>query len=119
MYLNVYDVLSMVTLGATLCDTFTRVDVDTVQALPHDDLFSLARWYEHLDLTEQAETIYVTALRSARHEHEEKLCLEALAALYKRLDRYADAEPLWQTLATLSPGDPTACLELAKYHEST
>src|SRR5258708_7644427 len=52
IYHNLFDVLSMVTLATVLCDTFARVDTP---ALPHDDLISLARWYEALDMLPQPE----------------------------------------------------------------
>ncbi len=116
MYHNLFDVLSMVTLATCLCETFSRADV---QALPHEDLLSLARWYEDLAMPQQAEAIFVEALRAARHDADQRLCLEGLAALYKKQERRAEAEPLWQALATLSPSDPAPRLDLAKYHEWT
>lgn len=116
MYHNLYDVLSMVTLATHLCETFSSADI---HELPHDDLLSLARWYEDLDLPQEAESIYAAALKASQREANQKLCLENLAALYKKQDRRAEAEPLWQALATLSPADPSPRLELAKYHEWT
>ncbi|MEP7285132.1 MAG: ribonuclease H-like domain-containing protein [Chloroflexota bacterium] len=115
MYHNLLDVLSMVTLATTLCDTFTRSDM----ALPHDDLLSLARWYEQLNMTEQAENTFWAALKAARHDAQHIACLEGLAAMLKRQDRHSDAEPLWEALATLSPLDSAPRIELAKYHEWT
>src|SRR5262249_49787895 len=56
---------------------------------------------------------------ASRHDYDKKCCLESLAGLYKRLDRHAEAEPLWQAIATISPTDPAPCIELAKYHEWT
>jgi uncharacterized protein YprB with RNaseH-like and TPR domain len=116
IYHNLFDVLSMVTLATYLCQTFTRADTQT---LPYDDVISLARWYERLQLIEQAEAVYLSALNAARHDYDRKYCLESLAALYKRLDRHVEAEPLWQAVATICPNDPSPCIELAKYHEWT
>src|SRR5258708_34055157 len=112
MYDKLCDVLSMVTLATNLCSTFTRADV---KALPRDDLLSLARWYENLGLVPQAESVFIAALNASRHDYDRRVTLECLAALYKRQDRRAEAEPLWQTLATLSPTNPEPCIELAKY----
>jgi tetratricopeptide (TPR) repeat protein len=116
IYHNLIDILSMVTLAATLCDTFSRADAT---ALPHQDLLSLARWYEQLNMIEQAETTYQAALHNARHIYDQKFCLEALAAMFKRLDRDDEAASLWRAWADLAPNEVTPRLELAKYHEWT
>ncbi|HLY28526.1 MAG TPA: ribonuclease H-like domain-containing protein [Aggregatilineales bacterium] len=122
MYHNLYDVLSMVTLATTVCQTFAQSYAPATigpaaDTLPQDDLLSLARWYESLGKVQEAEGAYQSALRAARHENDQRLCLQGLANLFKRQERLAEAEPLWQTLVALSPGDPDPCLELAKYHE--
>jgi hypothetical protein len=106
----------MVTLATTLCETFSNADI---QALPHDDLLSLARWYADLELPQQAEALFADALKAARRDADQIMCLEGLAALYKKQDRRAEAEPLWQALAMLIPSDLASRLELAKYHEWT
>src|SRR5206468_3362186 len=59
MYHNLMDVLSMVTLATELCSVFSRPEPP---ALPHDDLLSLARWYEALEMVPQAEAAYTAAL---------------------------------------------------------
>jgi uncharacterized protein len=116
IYHNLIDILSMVTLAATLCDTFSRADA---QALPYQDLLSLARWYEQLGMTDQAEAAYKVALHSARHVFDQKFCLEALAAMYKKVERDDEAASLWRAWAELAPNEVTPRLELAKYHEWT
>ncbi len=127
LYHNLFDVLSMVTLATTVCQTFAQsfAQSDPVSAspvaetIPHDDLLSLARWYESLGKVHEAEDAYRAALRVARHENDQRLCLAGLAGLLKRQERLGEAEALWQTLVALSPADPEPCLELAKYHEWT
>jgi uncharacterized protein len=116
MYHNLTDVLSMVTLATRLCGVFSRAEPS---ALPHDDLLSLARWYEGLHMPEQAEKAYLAALQAARYDAEHVQILECLASMLKKLDRRHDAAPHWVTLAALAPSDPLPRLELAKYHEWT
>jgi uncharacterized protein len=116
MYHNLTDVLSMVTLATRLCGLFTRAEPS---ALPHDDLLSLARWYDGLQMHEQAERTYLAALQAARYDADHIQILECLAGLLKRQDRRHDAAPHWETLAALAPSDPLPRLELAKYHEWT
>ncbi len=116
MYHNLTDVLSMVTLATRLCGVFARAESSV---LPHDDLLSLARWYEGLHMPEEAEQAYLAALQAARYDAEHAQALAGLASLLKRRDRRDEAAPYWETLAALSPSDPLPRLELAKYHEWT
>jgi len=116
VYHNLYDILSMVTLATELCACF---NAPQVSPLPHDDLISLARWYEGLNRCDQAESAYLAALTAARYDHEHATALEGLALLMKREHRHDDAVAYWEALASLSPANLTAPLELAKYYEWT
>ncbi len=116
VYHNLYDVLSMVTLATQLCTSFSAPQTS---ALPHDDLISLARWYDGLAMFDQAESAYLAALTAARYDHEHAVALEGLALLMKRQDRHDEAVPYWEALASLSPTNLIAPIELAKYYEWT
>ena len=114
IYHNLIDVLSMVTLAAHLCETFAQ---PSASDLPCDDLISLARWYDGLGKSEQAEVTYAAALSAARHGRDKATILECLAALLKRQERWHDAAACWQTLTELLPTSTDPRIELAKYHE--
>jgi uncharacterized protein YprB with RNaseH-like and TPR domain len=116
IYHNLMDILSMVTLATQLCTIFSQPESSP---LPHDDRLSLARWYESLNMTSQAEAAYLAALQSARHDADHRLILESLALLLKRQNRREDAAYYWEALAALSPSNPKPRLELAMYHEWT
>jgi uncharacterized protein len=118
VYHNLIDVLSMVTLATHLCGIFMQSDLAEIK-LPHDDLLSLARWYDGLGMIDQAEQAYRATLSTARHDFDRAITLESLAALYKRQERRADAVQCWESLAALVPSNLTARLELSKYHEWT
>lgn len=114
IYHNLIDVLSMVTLAAQVCETFGQPNTSN---LPGEDLLSLAKWYEGLNMLDRAEAAYNAALTTARHDHEMALILEGLAGLLKRQDRREEAAAHWQTLSALAPRSEVPRLELAKYHE--
>jgi tetratricopeptide (TPR) repeat protein len=118
VYHNLIDVLSMVTLGSHLCGIFMQSDLASIK-LPHDDLLSLARWYDGLGMVDQAEQAYQATLSTARHDFDRAITLESLAALYKRQERREDALQCWESLAKVAPSNLTARLELSKFHEWT
>lgn len=116
IYHNLIDILSMVTLGAQLCETFAQPHH---KRLPGEDWLSLARWYERLNRDREAEAAYRAALDAARLDSEMVAVMEWFAEFLKKRDRHAEAVPLWETWAMLQPKMIPPRLELAKYHEWT
>ncbi len=114
IYHNLIDVLSMVTLAVHLCETFAQPER---AELPCDDLISLARWYDSLGKSDQAESAYAGALAAAQHPIDRAAILDDLAGLLKRSERWDEAAACWEGLAALRPAGVEARIELAKYHE--
>jgi uncharacterized protein len=114
VYHNLIDILSMVTLAAQLCETFSQP-----QTLPGEDWLSLARWYDKLGRAKEADHAYCTALRTARLDSETLTVIQDYTAFLKKQNRAAEAVPLWQDWAALQPRSPDPRLELSKYHEWT
>ncbi len=112
VYHNLIDILSMVTLGAQLCETFVKPN-----ALPGQDWLSLARWYDKLGRNADADNAYCTALRTARLDSETLSVIQEYTVFLKKQDRAAEAVPLWQDWAALQPRSPDPRLELSKYYE--
>jgi hypothetical protein len=116
IYHNLIDILSMVTLGAQLCETFSKPHGQT---LPGEDWLSLARWYDKLGRSTEAHSAYETALRTARLDSETLAVIQDYTAFLKKQDRAAEAVPLWQDWAALQPRSPDPRLELSKFYEWT
>ncbi len=114
IYHNLIDVLSMVTLGAQVCETFAQPNA---AGLPGEDLLSLAKWYEGLEMADRAEAAYDAALTAARRDAEMTAVLEGYTGLLKKQNRREEAAAHWQTWAILAPRSELPRLELAKYHE--
>jgi uncharacterized protein YprB with RNaseH-like and TPR domain len=112
-YHNEQDILSMVTLGAVICNTFAQPQAPT---LPIDDRLSLARWYHNRGLIDEAEAAYRVTLDDAPDAEARYDALSGLAHLLKRAERRDEALPLWAFLADLKL-DTLGHEELAKHYE--
>lgn len=112
-YHNEQDILSMITLAATLSRAFGQPDAP---ALPIEDRLSLARWYESQGALAECEVAYRVAMDEAPDAETRHEALSGLAALLKRLDRRGEAVPLWEYLADLKL-DTAGHEELAKHYE--
>jgi len=116
VYHNLIDVLSMVTLGAQICETFSN---PTSKKLHSDDWLSLARWYEKLCRPVEAESAYSAALNTARLDSEMVMVFTDFANFYKKQGRPEAAAEHWESWAALQPKAVEPRLELAKYYEWT
>lgn len=114
IYHNAMDVLSMVVLAAHMLDLHAR-PVAEVES-PEDHL-ALALWHCAHGRLAQAEASFRSALRGPLAPDERRKALARYAAMLKRLDRRAEAVPLWEQLFTLRPDAIDACVEIAKYYE--
>lgn len=110
LYHNATDILSLVTLLAHIWRIF---------ADPADpaDLVRVARWHDEANRPAEAEALYLRALRTKLTLEDRALALQKLAALYKRLNRRAEAVPLWEQWASFATTDPLPFVELAKFYE--
>ncbi len=110
LYHNATDILSLVTLLAHVWRIFEA---------PADpaDLVRVARWHDEANRAAEAEAMYLRALRTKLTLEDRALALQKLAALYKRLNRRAEAVPLWEQWASFATADPLPFVELAKFYE--
>lgn len=114
IYHNAEDVLSMVSLTAHILETFANPISDKRSAL---DCLRLAMWHDDRGESEEAEAAYRAALARKLPVDQKPILFSRFADLLKRLDRKAEALPLWQKWADLAEDDPEPCLEIAKYYE--
>jgi hypothetical protein len=114
IYHNAEDILSMVSLAAHILETFADPLSDKRSGL---DCLRLAMWQDDRNQTVEAEDAYRTALSRKLPTNQKPILFERYAALLKRLDRRAEAVPLWEKWADLAEDNPEPCLELAKYYE--
>ncbi|MCC7361004.1 MAG: ribonuclease H-like domain-containing protein [Anaerolineales bacterium] len=135
IYHNTVDILSMVTLTAQLLETFgaprggdagrsrpgampARAAREAAPPGPSPaDLLRLACWHADNDRPAEAEAAFQGALAGQLTLPDRTLGLTRLAALYKKLDRRAEAVPYWEQLASFTLEDPLPFVELAKYYE--
>jgi uncharacterized protein YprB with RNaseH-like and TPR domain len=114
LYHNAVDILSLVVLAERLCRLFADPLAQDIE--PHERV-ALARWFEALDLLDQAETTYRAALEGWLPLEAQHICLRHLAALLKRQERRAEAVPLWIQWAMEDDKNVEAHVELAKFYE--
>lgn len=143
IYHNAVDIFSMVTLAAHLLEVFsTTVDGAALRAtddgrrrtaepravahrpsssvhkpLAPADLLRLALWHDREARLAEAEAAYRQALAGRLELADRQAALMRLAALLKRLNRRAEAVPLWEQWASFTVDDALPCLELAKFYE--
>jgi len=113
-YHNQVDVLSMVTLTTQLGRVFERPDAELERG---QEWFSLARWYEALDLAAEAETAYRRAIQSDLPQAAFQVALFRLGRLLKRAGRREATAVVWRQLAAVEMDDTQGHIELAKYNE--
>jgi len=115
LYHNVYDVLSMVSLSTHLIQLF---DEDRISVRDAGDLFALGKWHADQDRIDQAERYLRQAVEVAADRESHHAAAVRLAALYKQLDRRAEAVPLWEAVVDRKNVLAVeACVELAKHYE--
>jgi uncharacterized protein YprB with RNaseH-like and TPR domain len=113
LYHNEIDLLSMVTLGVKLAQTFDRPENTP---LPVDDRLSLARWYQGQGMHDEAESAYRIAAGEAPDADRRYDALTGLAYLLKRSGRREEALTCWIDIADLR-FDTLGHVELAKHYE--
>ena len=113
LYHNEQDLLSMVSLGVQIARAFGQPGAPEV---PVDDRLSLARWYAHQQMHDEAEAAYRLAADEAPDADTRYDALAGLAYLLKRAERRHEALPLWEDLADLKH-DTVGHEELAKHYE--
>ena len=115
-YHNRMDILSLVVLAAQMCQLFVAPLGEGSSPPPPEDLYSLGKLYESLDLKAEAERVYRAALENHPPSHIRRATLRRLGLLLKRQNRREEAVPVWEELVTA--GDALyAYVELAKYYE--
>jgi hypothetical protein len=80
-------------------------------------LLRLALWHDDNDRLTEAETAYRMVLHGPLDLEDRRVALMRYAALLKRLDRRAEAAPLWEQWAAFTLDETEPLIELAKYHE--
>ncbi len=113
-YHNRMDVLSLVGLTTHLVRVFQEPSAVVREGA---EWFSLARWYELLNLQDRAEAAYRCAIRSDLPQDRLEAALRQLGLLLKRAGRREDAADVWGHLAAVEMDDVWGHVELAKYHE--
>jgi uncharacterized protein YprB with RNaseH-like and TPR domain len=113
-YHNRMDVLSLVGLMTHLGRVFQDPSAELRDGA---EWFSLARWYEVLELRGRAEAAYRCAIQSDLAQDRLEAALRQLGRLLKRAGRRDDAAEVWQHLAAVEMDDVWGHVELAKYHE--
>ncbi len=128
IYHNAMDSLSLVTLAAHLLEVFATSD-DRPQTSDHrppsaargqrspEEWLRLALWHDRENRPADAEAAYRRALAGRLSLEDRRTALTRLAALLKRLQRRAEAVPLWEQLASFTVDDVLPCVELAKFYE--
>lgn len=125
IYHNAVDILSMVTLAAHLAEVFAAeaaasAPVSRPAASAERDpaeILRLALWHDREERPVEAEAAYRRALAGPLSLEDRQLALTRCAALFKRLNRRAEAVPLWEQLAAFTLDDALPCIELSKYFE--
>jgi uncharacterized protein YprB with RNaseH-like and TPR domain len=114
LYHNQQDILSLVVLAAHMCRLFT--DPWTAPRACAEDLYSLGRMYEALNLSRRAERAYRAALDGILSQELHDHALRRLSFLLKRQERREEASELWWT-AVADGRQLYPYVELAKYYE--
>lgn len=129
LYHNAMDILSLVTLAAHLLEVFATEEDGRRQTADGgwrlavgsrrspEEWLRLALWHDRENRPAEAEAAYRRALAARLSLEDRRMALRHLAALLKRLDRRAEAAPLWEQLASFSVDDALPCVELAKFYE--
>jgi hypothetical protein len=118
-YHNMEDITSMAVLGARMVGLFRPRGVGAEASELHPlEWLGLARSYRDLAWDEAGIAAYRAALDGSLADAERVQVLRELGYLYKRLERRAEAAALWEEwIGTISGGDLTPYIELAKHHE--
>ncbi|MCK5646791.1 MAG: ribonuclease H-like domain-containing protein [Anaerolineales bacterium] len=113
IYHNTVDVLSLVGLAGHVFDRYSDHKLDD---LNDSETLAIARWHQDSGRSDTAESAYQKAAKSKNKD----LQVEALrryASHLKKEKRRQEAIDSWVKWHRISPGDPTPCIELAKYFE--
>jgi len=113
-YHNAVDVLSMVTLAASLCNLFVGPDAPGIHAV---DLYGLARLYETLGRLDEAVAAYRRALEGSLPADVRRAARHRLSFLCKRQEWWEEALTIWQVVVDEDETTVYAHVEIAKYYE--
>ncbi len=111
---NLNDIVSLYFLLHRINKTMENPSVHLTDP---DDLYSLARIFE---IRREHEKVYgvIESCRPVIAEGDRRDILFMQALAYKRAGRYAEALPIWESLAVQETGEALAAvLEMAKYYE--
>jgi uncharacterized protein YprB with RNaseH-like and TPR domain len=111
-YHNRMDILSMVTLTANMAKSF-KAPFDSKNCA-NQDYYCLGRIFEDMGMIERSIECYEKALNVSGVRERS---YTQLSLLYKRLDRWQEAERLWIDMAKSNINIVFALVELAKYYE--
>lgn len=127
IYHNAVDILSMVTLMGHVLDMFessvTRSGPSSTasqqrsEKLTPEDWLRLAQWHDDGGRLAEAEAAYRRALAGKINLEMRAIALDRFATLLKRLNRRAEAVPLWEQWASFTLDTCEPFIELAKYYE--
>ncbi len=112
IYHNRMDILSMVTLTVSMARSF-KAPFDSTTC-PNQDYYCLGRVFEDMGMIEQSIKCYEKALNVSGVREKS---YTQLSLLYKRLERWQEAERLWINMAKYNINTVFALVELAKYYE--
>jgi len=115
LYHNAIDILSLVTLAARLCRTFSNPW--TEPELNGAEFYALGRSYAAEGQSSETEQAYRKALEADLAPDLRVKALSDMGYLLKRANRRAEAFAYWQQLALEATDDVRAYVELAKYFE--
>lgn len=116
-YHNQEDIVTTAALAQQMCSAVQSPHA-AESGLQGLDWVSLALTYEQSNQPEEAERCYVRALDCLDQPNDQRVALQRLAGLLKRLQRWEDAAALWERWLTTVPGtDATPYIELAMYYE--
>lgn len=116
-YHNREDIVSMVGIAAALCGAYSGESAANGE-LHGLDWLALGHCYEGQQQWELAEQAFCAAAERLHGNSSQAAAFAGLAALQKRLGRWAEAAATWERWLSTVPGvDVTPYVELAKYAE--
>ncbi|HHX24184.1 MAG TPA: hypothetical protein GX723_09310 [Thermoanaerobacterales bacterium] len=111
-YHNRMDILSMVTLTASMAKTLE--EPFNAKTCASQDYYCVGKIFEDMGMIDQSIYCYKKALNAP--EVRERACIQ-LSLLLKKLGRFNEAEKLWVTMVEKNINPVYALIELAKYYE--
>ena len=116
-YHNQEDIVTTAALAQQMCQA-VHAPHAAESALRGLDWVSLAQNHEQSGNAPEAERCYLYALERLDKADDQRLALQRLAVLYKRMQRWEDAAALWERWLSTVPGaDAAPYIELSMYYE--